>query len=225
MSNITIKNRWTGEVIISGEYNSHLEAIAACEREGKSLRGSDLRDANLRGSDLRGSDLRDANLSDANLRGSDLRGSNLRGANLRGSDLRGANLRDADLRDADLRDANLRAIRDDFWAVLSSAPREVPGLIAALKKGRVNGSTYQGECSCLVGTLANVRGCSYNQIPSLKPNAYRPAEKWFLGIRQGHTPENNTFSKLAVEWAEEWLGRMQDAFGPSPETEQAAPTA
>ena len=165
MSNITIKNRWTGEVIISGEYNSHLEAIAACEREGKSLRGSDLRDANL------------------------------------------------------------RAIRDDFWAVLSSAPREVPGLIAALKKGRVNGSTYQGECSCLVGTLANVRGCSYNQIPSLKPNAYRPAEKWFLGIRQGHTPENNTFSKLAVEWAEEWLGRMQDAFGPSPETEQAAPTA
>jgi len=184
---------------------------------GSNLSGSDLSDSNLSGSDLSGSNLSDSNLSDSNLSGSDLSGSNLSDSNLRGSnlsdsDLRGSNLSGSDLRDSNLRGSDLTPIRDDIWAVLSSAPSEVPALIAALKAGRVDGTTYEGECACLVGTIANVRNMHYRGLDSLTPNPSRPAERFFLSINKGDTPETNQFSKLALEWSEQWLTTMQDAF-------------
>ena len=93
---IEIKNRYTGEVILCGKYESIKDCLE--KNRGANLRYADLRGANLRYADLRG----------ANLRGADLRGANLRGADLRGADLRGADLGDANLGDADLRYANLR---------------------------------------------------------------------------------------------------------------------
>ena len=137
------------------------------------------------------------------------------GETLRGADLSGANLRGADLRDADLSGADLLPIRDDIWAVLSSAPREVPAVIAALKAGRVDGSTYSGECSCLVGTIARQREVSVGDLESLKPNSSRPAERFFMGIRRGDTPETNQFSALALEWCEQWYDSMRAAFAPT----------
>lgn len=105
-------------------------------------------------------------------------------------------------------------IRDDLWAVLSSAPQEVPALIAALTEGRVDGSTYHGTCACLVGTLTHARGCADEYgIPGLSPNASRPAERFFLAIRPGDTPETSPFVQLARAWAEDWLARMRAAFG------------
>jgi hypothetical protein len=183
------------------------------------LRGANLSNTNLRGADLRNANLKSADLSDAYLRGADLRGAdlsnaNLRDANLRDADLRGATLRGADLQGADLRDADLTVIRDDIWAVLSSSPREVPALIDALKNGRVDGSTYEGSCSCLVGTIATARGVSFKEIDSLNPNSYRPAERFFLGISKGDTPETNQASALAHQWASEWLATMLAAFSP-----------
>ena len=143
----------------------------------------------------------------ANLTGADLRGADLTGANLRGADLTGA-----DLRGADLTGANLLPVRDDLWAVLSSSPREVAGLRTALIEGRVDGSTYNGPCACLVGTLANVHGCHYQELPTLKPNSARPAEMFFLGIKPGDTPETSPHAKLALEWIEVWLANMTAAF-------------
>jgi hypothetical protein len=149
--------------------------------------------------------LRDADLRDANLGGANLGGANLGGANLIGANLIDANLIGANLRRANLSDANLSAIRDDMFAVLSAAPNEVQGLITALKDGKVDGSTYEGECACLVGTIANVRGKNYQELGDLHPDSTRPIEKFFFGISKGHTPENNPFSRLALEWAEEWV--------------------
>lgn len=119
----------------------------------------------------------------------------------------------ANLTDADLTDANLTPIRDDLWAVLSAAPSEVVGLRAAIAEGRIDGSTYEGDCACLVGTLANVRHVRYDAIPSLRPNSSRPIERFFLAIRKGDTPETSTFSRLALEWTDEWLANMRAAFG------------
>lgn len=135
------------------------------------------------------------------------------------ADLTGANLTGADLTGANLTRADLTSIRDDFWAVLSAAPAEVPALIQALKDGRVDGSTYSGECACLVGTIANARQCGYQEIPSLVPNSRRPAEVWFMAIRPTQTPETNQAAKIAVEWAEEWLARMRATFAPAPAPE------
>jgi hypothetical protein len=91
----------------------------------------------------------------------------------------------------------------------------VPALRDALLAGRVDGSTYERECCCLVGTLAKARGVPYTGIPGLRPNSHRPAECFFMAIRQGDTPTSNPASKLALEWVEDWLGRMRAAFGPA----------
>ena len=78
MPKIEIKNRFTGAVILCGEYESIKDCLE--KNTGAYLGGAYLRDA----------DLRDA----------DLGGANLGGADLRDADLRGAYLRDAYLRDA-----------------------------------------------------------------------------------------------------------------------------
>ena len=152
----------------------------------------------------------------ANLRGADLRGADLRGANLRGANLRGANLSGADLNDA-----NLTPIRDDVWAVLSACPAEVPALRAAIAEGRVDGSTYTGDCACLVGTLANARGCEVDELAAVKPNAGRPAEQFFLGIAKGDTPATNQFSAIALAWVDEWLANVTNPAGDAPAQQRA----
>ena len=222
-----ILNRWTDAVLWEGEAGTVAEAVYAALKEGAdlvdaNLRGANLVDANLVGADLRGANLRDAdlvgaNLVDANLRGANLGGANLVDANLVGANLVGANLRGADLVGADLRDANLRGanltpIRDDLWAVLSAAPAEVPALLLAIREGRIDGSSYEGTCACLVGTIANARQCGYRDIVTLPPNSARPAERFFLGIHTGDTPATNQFSKLAEEWTADWLARMTACF-------------
>jgi Pentapeptide repeats (8 copies) len=100
MREITIKNRFTGDIIISGKY----ESIKDCLEKN---RGTDLWGADLRGADLRGADLRGADLWEADLRRADLRGADLWEADLRGADLRRADLWEADLRGANLRRADL----------------------------------------------------------------------------------------------------------------------
>lgn len=134
--------------------------------------------------------------------------------------LRDANLRAADLSYANLRAAILTPVRDDLWAVLSAAPKEVEGLRLALIEGRIDGSQYTGDCCCLVGTIANVRSCDYHDLGLLKPNAQRPSERFFLGIKKGDRPDTNQFSKLALEWIDTWLANMREAFGP--DTKEAA---
>jgi hypothetical protein len=134
------------------------------------------------------------------------------GANLRDANLYGANLRDANLGDANLygaKNADLTPVRDDLWAVLSASPAEVEGLRQALIDGRVDGSVYDGECACLLGTLANVRGCTVAELPGLKKNAGRPAEQWFLGINKGDTPKTNDAAKTALAWIDQWLANVR----------------
>lgn len=215
MSLIQIRNRWSGEVLFEHDVDGNIMAITviAALENGAILRKAILRKANLRDSDLSDVDLSGANLSGADLSGANLSGADLRGANLSGANLSGAYLRNADLVGAYLRNADMTPVRDDIWSVLSAAPAEVPALIAALKSGRVDGSTYKGECSCLVGTVAQTRGVSINELGALKPDSNRPAEQFFMGIRKGDTPETSQFSALAAEWSQQWLDTMTAAFG------------
>ncbi len=176
------------------------------------LSDADLIGANLIGADLIGADLIGANLIGANLIGANLSRANLIGADLSDADLIGANLSDANLIGADLSDANLTPIRDDLWAVLAGAPSEAEGLRKALIEGRVDGSTYEGECACLVGTIANLRNVSHTDLGAIKPNSGRAIERFFLNISKGDTPETNQSSALAVQWTDEFLFNMREAF-------------
>ena len=134
------------------------------------------------------------------------------GANLDGANLARASLDGASLARASLDGANLDNIKHDFFAVLLRATNEVAGLRLALADGRVDGTVYEGDCSCLVGTIAKVRACAYTGLGNgLAPQASRPAERWFLGIGKGDTPETNQISRITVEWLDEFVALLSAA--------------
>jgi hypothetical protein len=200
-------------------------AIKIAVKTGADLTGADLTRAVLRGADLTGAVLTDAVLTRAVLTRADLTGADLTGADLtravlRGADLTGAVLTDADLTGADLTDADLtgavltravltdadlRSFKADLWMTLTQNRAEVPGLIAALRDGRVDGSTYEGECACLVGTIAKTKAVSYS---ALEHDPSNPAERWFSMIKAGDKPGDTTgggfAAQKALDWALEW---------------------
>ena len=102
----------------------------------------------------------------------------------------------------------------DYWDVLAHAPAEVPGLRTALLEGEVDGSTYEGECACLVGTMEKVgqeMGCEVD----LPHRADRPAEQWFAPITPGDKPsekpetEGEFRAQHALDWLDEWTASRQ----------------
>jgi hypothetical protein len=142
----------------------------------------------------------------ANLRWADLRWANLRWANLSE-----ANLSEADLSEADLSEADLSVIKADMFYVLLYGKAEVPFLKQNIIDGKIDGTTYDGECACLSGTLENGAKAHNGETEKIKiasilscRNSDRPIERFFLAIRQGDTPENNPVSKIVLEWIEEW---------------------
>ena len=209
-----IRNRWTNAVQFTAEITCAPDAtigvriglaVKWARANDANLSGANLRDANLSGAYLSGANLSGANLRDADLSGAYLSGANLRDADLRDADLRDAGPRGADLRDANLSGANLRSFKADFWAILTTARKEIPGLVKAMREGRIDGSTYSGACACLVGTIANVRHVSAD---TLEQDSSRPAEQWFLMINKGDKPGDESGGgfalQQALEWAEEY---------------------
>ena len=168
------------------------------------LSGANFTGAILTRADLSGADLSGANFTGAILTRADLSGADLSGANFTGADLTRANLSGANLYQANLYQANLNPIKHDLWAILNYHPHEVAGVQAALREGRTDGALYEGECACLIGTIANIRRCSYKSL-LVAPDSDRPAERWFFAITRGDTPETSPIAKITDEWITEWL--------------------
>ena len=200
----SIKNRWNGSVLFEAEIECGADATEGIKL-GLAVRVALKARANLAVAYLAGADLAGANLAGANLAGANLAGAYLARAYLAGADLAGAELAGADLARANLAGADLRSFKADMWLTLSQNKSEVVGLIKALKEGRVDGSQYEGECACLVGTLANVKHVSHTTI---EHNSDNPAERWFLMIKKGDKPGDATgggfAAQKALEWAEEF---------------------
>ncbi len=186
--------------------------------EYANLRGADLKGANLRGANLRGANLRCANLRGANLRGANLRGANLEFADLECADLEYADLECADLEYADLEFANLRGAnfrgalnfektewtnqcRRDIIFILQNLKSEVPNLRNAIIKWKIDGTQYEWECTCLVWTLGknNWVDKTCELIPFYKKWLHNFWEQFFYQIHKWDTPENSSFSKIALE--------------------------
>lgn len=92
-----------------------------------------------------------------------------------------------------------------FMKMVFASP-EVPALLEKLRAGDVDGSIYQsGGKGCFVGTLACARGVAYDQLPGIVPNSESPIERFFLGIRDGNTPENNQLAAIAEHWILQFL--------------------
>ena len=74
----------------------------------------------------------------------------------------------------------------------------------ALVYGKVDGSTYTGECACLVGTIANIRGCDPQGLLNIKPDMGRPIERFFACIKKGDTPETSQMVRIVIGWIDEF---------------------
>ena len=59
-----------------------------------------------------------------------------------------------------------------------------------------------------------MRGVGTEDLDGIRPNSGRPAERWFMGINKGDTPETNQISKLTVEWLDEFVGLLAAATAP-----------
>jgi len=242
-----IINRFTGEVQFTAEIECAPDASPSiklglavkfaiksrADLSGADLSRADLSEANLSGADLSGAnlsraDLSEANLSradlsEANLSGADLSGANLSRADLSRADLSEANLSGADLSGANLSDEQMRAFKADLWLTLTelAKPAEALFLIQELRDGRVDGSTYGDgkKCACLVGTIAKARDIGGE---NLDHDSDRPAERWFMMIKEGDLPTNKTgggfAAKMALKWTEEWCAATGVDLNPSPET-------
>jgi hypothetical protein len=66
---------------------------------------------------------------------------------------------------------------------------------------------YEGECCCLLGTLANARGDDVDDIEydGVEPSELNYAETWFFDIHIGDTPESSPTCALAAAWVEEFI--------------------
>ncbi|WP_374634000.1 pentapeptide repeat-containing protein [Ferrovibrio sp.] len=183
------------------------------------LSWADLSEANLSEADLSKANLSEANLSEANLSWANLSWANLSEANLSKADLSWADLSWANLSKANLSEANLswanlskadsaslRPIKTDLFDVLIRRKGEVAGLLAALREGRINGSVYEGECACLLGTIANIASVPYCDLgPGLAPDSARPIERWFMGLSKGDKPDNHGLAKITEAWILEFM--------------------
>jgi uncharacterized protein YjbI with pentapeptide repeats len=190
--------------------------LSSADLSSANLSSADLSSANLSSANLRYADLSSADLSSANLRYADLSSADLSSADLsyadlRSADLSSANLSSADLRSADLRSADLSSIKNDLFVVLLHGKKEIGFLKENIVNGNIDGSTYDGKCACLSGTLANAakhnngkeEGKRIKSIMDCRDSS-RPIERFFSGIKKGDTPENNQVSKLVLEWIEEF---------------------
>ena len=209
-----VRNRWSGEI----QFTAQIEcdetvsprlklglAVQWARKSRADLRGADLSGADLSGADLSGADLSDADLSDADLSRAVMSRAVMSRAVMSGADLSRADLSRAVMSRAVMSRADLRSFKADLWMTLTQNRAEVPGLIHAMREGRIDGSVYSGECACLVGTIANVRGVDPY---GLDHGPSRPAERWFMMIRKGDKPGDDTGGgfalKTALDWTLEW---------------------
>lgn len=96
--------------------------------------------------------------------------------------------------------------------IFQSLKGELPFLRDKLVKGEVDGTQYEGDCACLVGTLANADGglekvCE--TIPYYDKGTHNPAEAWFLNIYEGDKPEDNLFAAHALKLIDSVLGKPE----------------
>lgn len=99
--------------------------------------------------------------------------------------------------------------KNDLFFVLSRAIPEIPALRQALVDGKIEGNIYSGDCACLKGTIANIRGCSVTELDGIPLSVNYPIEQWFLQIEEGDTPEDNECSALVVQWIDEFVAGLK----------------
>jgi len=128
----------------------------------------------------------------------------LEGANLEGANLEGATLRWSDLYKANLQNANLKNVNLKNTSVVIPNIHELPYLYKQLLEGNIDGTTYNGKCACLSGTLAHGEDDEDKLPQSIDDtrDSMRPIECFFFRIKPGDTPSNSWEVKDVIKQLE-----------------------
>ena len=101
----------------------------------------------------------------------------------------------ADLRSADLRLAKnipqdyINICSRDMLFIFQALKSELPYLRKKIVEGEIDGTQYEGDCACLIGSLKKgtdggvEKVCEF--IPFYDKGLHNPAEQWFWQIRKG----------------------------------------
>jgi uncharacterized protein YjbI with pentapeptide repeats len=218
---IEIKHRYTGNVIFSSDTAKNdvaavREAISNkidlpyadlsklhlvhVNFQGINLSHVNFAESNLNYANLSGCDLSHVDFDNASMYFTDLTGSYVSAARFTGSIMKYCLLDNCNIHDADFTD-----IQHDLYRVLGDARKEVPGILAALHDGHINGGDYAGKYCCLIGTIAKLQNTTFDNVPGIKSDPKSPIETWFGAIRPGNIPESNRIVSLTVQWINDWV--------------------
>jgi hypothetical protein len=180
------------------EGNTTKKTVEQAVSSGADLSRADLSEAYLSGADLSGAYLSRAYLSRADLSRAYLSGADLSGAYLSRADLSGAEFKN--IGEVPKQWLNL-VTRDMLWVFRALKP-ELPEFRKRLIKGKIDGTQYEGDCACLIGTMAKLDGgldqvCK--AIPYYDRGLHNPGEQWFFGIRKGDKPKDNLYAAYALK--------------------------
>jgi uncharacterized protein YjbI with pentapeptide repeats len=218
LGNADLSNAYLSNADLSNAYLSNADLrnadLSNADLSNAYLSNADLRNAYLRNADLRNAYLRNADLSNAYLSNADLSNADLRNAYLRNAYLRNAVLGGVNLEGVNLEGADLTVFKRDLFALLVVAMPEIQALRNAIVVGQIDGSTYEGECACLCGTLEKSRDpLLVKRVYDLR-DSYRPIERLFGCISSGDTPETNAVSKIVLEWVDEFQALVSAQLPP-----------
>jgi hypothetical protein len=169
--------------------------------DGSSFVGSSFVGSSFVGSSFVGSSFDDSSFDGSSFVGSSFDGSSFVGSSFVGSSFDGSSFVGSSFVGSSFDDSSFDGECDakaDFIEVISRARLEIPAMVKALREGRVNGSTYEGECACLVGTLENAGATG------LPHDSERPIERWFMMISEGDKPGDSSPGGYAIGKALEW---------------------
>ncbi len=124
-------------------------------------------------------------------------------------------LRSAGYSASALRDTELSSERDIKNKCKKMGREESQFVCDTLYRGLMDGRQYGSieSCGCFLGSAAKKARLSVDDFCKklgIKKNADSPAEKWFMGVSVGDTPENNYAAKKGVEWIEEAIKEMDE---------------
>ena len=124
--------------------------------------------------------------------------------------LGGANLGDANLGGAkNIPQLYINTCSQQMLYIFTQLKHELPRLRKKIVDGQIEGTQYEGDCCCLIGTLGGGNDeCINTVVASMKyydKGLHNPAEQWFYQIREGDTPENSLFARHALKLIDEVL--------------------
>jgi hypothetical protein len=87
--------------------------------------------------------------------------------------------------------------------VFEHLKHELPYLRDKLVKGEIDGTQYDGDCACLIGSLGHGDESKVDKvckaIPYYEKGLHNYGEQWFWNIKKGDTPKNNEFAEHALK--------------------------